>query len=108
MIKVNEGFKCQNCGEENPKAEKTCRNHCKECLYSLHVDEDTPGDRLSECKGLMKPIGLELNGKKGYIITHKCLKCGKIIKNKAADDDNPDKIISLCLETNTNQPNKRL
>jgi len=108
MIKVNEGFKCRNCGEENPKAEKTCRNHCKKCLYSLHVDETTPGDRLSKCQELMKPISLELSGKKGYIIVHECLKCGKIMKNKTADDDNPDKITSLCLETNTRQPNKRL
>lgn len=107
MIKVNEGFKCQNCGEINEKAEKTCRNHCKKCLYGLHVDETTPGDRLSECQGLMKPIMLELSGKKGYIIVHKCLKCGKIMKNKAAKDDNIDKISELCLETNIKQQSKK-
>jgi len=33
--------------------------------------------------------------KKGYVIIFKCKKCGAIRKNKAAEDDNMDKIIEL-------------
>ncbi len=32
---------------------------------------------------------------KGYVIIFKCKKCGAIRKNKAAEDDNMDKIIEL-------------
>lgn len=85
--KHNEAFKCQKCGKENPPAKKSERNHCFACLHSLHVDKETPGDRLSECHGLMEPISLDYKGKKGFMIRHKCVKCGKEILNKAAEDD---------------------
>ena len=95
FIVINEEFDCQNCNEKNPKLKGSCRNHCRKCLYSLHVDEKTPGDRQSSCKGLMKPTSADQNGKKGWIIYHKCTKCGKIIPNKVANDDNFEKIIEL-------------
>ena len=95
MFKViDEEFICENCGRQVPKLGYSCRNHCPYCLYSKHVDID-PGDRLEDCHGLLEPIGIELNSKKGYIIIFKCQKCGKIRKNKVADDDNMDKIIAL-------------
>ena len=48
-----------------------------------------------ECHGLLEPIGVELNSKKGYVIVFRCQKCGKIRKNKSATDDNMNKIIEL-------------
>ena len=60
--------------------------HFCKCLCSKHVDKD-PGDRLEECKGLLKPIGMENNPKKGYVIIYQCEKCGAIRKNKMAEDD---------------------
>ena len=95
MFKViDEEFICENCGRQVPKLGYSCRNHCPYCLYSKHVDID-PGDRLEDCHGLLEPIGIESNSKKGYIIIFKCKKCGKIRKNKAAEDDDMDKIIAL-------------
>ncbi len=95
MFKViDEEFICENCGRQVPKLGYSCRNHCPYCLYSKHVDID-PGDRLEDCHGLLEPIGIESNSKKGYIIIFKCQKCGKIRKNKAAEDDDMDKIIAL-------------
>lgn len=95
FIVINESFTCQNCGEKNPPLDGSCRNHCRKCLYSLHLDKNSPGDRQSDCKGLMKPISATRNGKKGVMIKHRCEKCGKIIPNKAADDDNLEEIIIL-------------
>lgn len=92
---INENFRCLNCGEENPKLPGSCRNHCKKCLYSRHLDQESPGDRLSDCHNLMKPIAIEKNSKKGWMIKHQCLKCGKTILNKSAEDDNFDEIIKL-------------
>jgi hypothetical protein len=95
FISNNEGFTCEKCGKENPPAKGGCRNHCVFCLYSKHVDENVPGDRLSKCKGLMEPIEVDQQGKKGYLIIHRCMKCGKIIRNKTAKDDDFDAIIRL-------------
>ena len=95
MKKINEGFVCKHCGFKNGPAEKTCRNHCAQCLYSMHIDKDTPGDRKSACGSMMIPFSIDKSGKKGIMITHKCLKCGKISRNKTADDDNMEKIIEV-------------
>jgi len=95
FITINEGFICTNCKAKVPPAKKTCRNHCSECLTSLHVDDKTPGDRASKCAGLMIPKFVDLNRKKGYIIIHECSKCGKISRNKVADDDNMDRLIGI-------------
>lgn len=92
---INEKFTCKNCGEKNPKLACGCRNHCRECLFSLHLDQENPGDRKSDCKGIMEPIKINQSGKKGWIIYHKCTKCGKVISNKMADDDNFNEIINL-------------
>lgn len=85
---INESFQCGKCGEENSPHPTSCRNHCTKCLHSLHLDAKFPGDRASDCHGSMKPIGVTQSGKKGWILLHKCLKCGKIARNKMAEDDN--------------------
>lgn len=85
--KHNTGFLCIRCGVQNEPAKRSERNHCFNCLYSLHVDEHTPGDRKTDCSGLMEPISLDYRGNKGFMILHKCVKCGKQIKNKAAEED---------------------
>jgi RNHCP domain len=46
-----------------------------------------PGDRASDCRGLLEPVGVEQSGKKGWVIVHRCQKCGDIRRNKAALDD---------------------
>ncbi len=94
FTKIDEEFICENCGKKVTKLGYTCRNHCPECLYSKHIDV-YPGDRREECQGLLEPIGLEMNNKKGYIIIFKCTKCGAIRKNKAAEDDNMKLLIKL-------------
>ena len=91
---IDEEFICENCGKKVPVLGYSCRDHCPYCLFSKHVDKN-PGDRSQDCKGLLEPIGLEMNSKKGYVIIYKCIKCGEIRKNKSANDDNIDLIIKL-------------
>jgi len=98
FIHINEGFTCKKCGEEVAPLKSSCRNHCPKCLYSLHVDENTPGDRTSNCHSLMSPAGLEYKGSKGYQIKHKCLKCKKEQLNKIADDDDLEEISKINLK----------
>lgn len=93
---IDEEFVCENCGANVKKLGYSCRNHCPECLHSKHVDIN-PGDRLETCHGILEPIGLESNSKKGYVIIFKCKKCGAIRRNKVADDDNMDLVIGLSV-----------
>ena len=53
-----------------------------------------PGDRLNECKGLLKPIGIE-KFKDTYKIIYKCEKCKKMHKNIMANDDDMNMIIEI-------------
>ncbi len=94
---IDEEFICENCGTNVSKLGYSCRNHCPVCLYSKHVDIN-PGDRKEICHGMLEPIGLETNSKKGYVIIFKCKKCGAIRKNKVAEDDNMDLIIKLSVK----------
>ena len=90
----DEEFICENCGATVKRLNYTARDHCPYCLYSKHVDVN-PGDREEICHGILEPIGVELDSKKGYVIIFKCKKCGAIRRNKAAKDDNIDLIIKL-------------
>ena len=94
MIKNDNSFVCVNCGKEVPKLEYTSRNHCPHCLHSLHVDI-IPGDRKNTCRGVLKPIAVENNAKKGYVIVFKCEKCGQVSRNKSAEDDDFEKMLEI-------------
>ena len=77
----------------------TSRNHCPFCLCSLHVDIN-PGDRANGCGGILRPIKAEPDAKRGFIIIHRCDKCGAVVRNKSAHEaknqpDDTDLIIKL-------------
>ncbi|MCX6816394.1 MAG: RNHCP domain-containing protein [Candidatus Beckwithbacteria bacterium] len=92
FTKVDEDFICEFCGQITHGTGYT--NHCPNCLYSKHVDDQFPGDRASKCQTLMKPIGVQIkNGR--YIIFHQCHLCRKITRNKTDPEDNKEKLIEL-------------
>lgn len=83
----NESFACIHCGTEVlPLAAGGCRNHCPQCFYSLHLDIH-PGDRASDCKGVLEPVAIESHSKKGYMIVHRCQQCGHVTRNKVTLED---------------------
>ena len=92
FFKREEDFTCKVCGSKVKGTGYT--NHCPNCLFSLHVDEDVPGDRASSCKGLMDPIKVEIKDGE-YILIHKCRKCKKVTKNKTLENDNFEEILKL-------------
>lgn len=92
---INEGFQCEQCGAKVPPHQGgSCRNHCRACLSSKHVDARTPGDRASDCHGLMKAIAATQD-KKGWRLRHECQKCGHQMWNILAEDDDWDAVIEL-------------
>ncbi len=98
FTKNDAGFVCVNCGKAVSTLNYSSRDHCPNCLCSLHVDV-LPGDRQNSCGGMLVPIDVTQNAKKGYIITYKCLKCGQTHNNKAAADDNFATILKVMNKT---------
>ncbi len=95
----NDGFVCESCGEKNPPAKATCRDHCRKCLMGKHVDDVSPGDRASTCQGKMEPIAVLPGTKKtDYVLLYKCEKCGLERKNRAAPDDDLETILKVAAE----------
>ena len=85
FTKNDNAFVCGHCGKQVEPMGTSSRNHCPFCLWSKHLDIN-PGDRASECGGLMEPISAQPDPKKGYIIIHKCTKCGELHRNRAAHE----------------------
>ncbi len=94
FIKNDNSFICKNCGREVGKLKYTSRDHCNYCLYSIHIDIE-PGDRKNDCLGTLEPINVEVTSKKGEVIIYRCKKCGKIVRNIVATDDNRDEIYKV-------------
>ena len=59
-----DSFICKQCGRlvTPDEAGSRHRNHCPQCLHSLHVDE-RPGDRASVCESVMDISVWVRNGK---------------------------------------------
>jgi hypothetical protein len=87
-----EDFICEHCGEKVVGDGYT--NHCPKCLWSKHVDIN-PGDRASECQGMMMPIKVEVE-KGETILTYHCQKCNFERRKKVEKNDNFDEVIKLA------------
>jgi DNA-directed RNA polymerase subunit RPC12/RpoP len=82
----NHAFECGRCGEQVRPLSSGFRNHCPRCLWSRHVDR-VPGDRSERCGGMMAPIALEGAPGSGWILVHRCERCGALRRNKTAESD---------------------
>ncbi len=98
FIMRDEEFICTVCHTKVKPLNYTARDHCPNCLSSLHVDNN-PGDRLNTCHGILKPIDME-KYKDTYKIIYKCQKCGQIKKNIMARDDNFDALLKIIQNKN--------
>ena len=94
--KNDDGFVCLHCGRQVEPLGYTSRNHCPHCLWSVHVDVN-PGDRANPCRGALKPVRTEPDPKKGFVVIHRCERCGEIRRNKAASDDNRSLLIKYTV-----------
>lgn len=95
----NDSFECKICGRlMTPEGAGTShRNHCSNCLCSLHVD-DEPGDRASDCGGIMEPVAVWTRNGGEWAVIHRCRRCGKFSSNRVAADDNPMKLMSIAIK----------
>ena len=101
-------FRCAHCHNLVPSTHIVSgvnnRNHCPYCLWSFHLDLFVAGDRLSACKGQMKPVGLTMKkGRNKYrlgaggelMLIHQCSECGTLSINRIAADDHPDSVMDV-------------
>lgn len=94
---VSESFTCGHCGQRIgplPSGGRN-RNHCPFCLYSRHVDAERSGDRASQCKGMMEPIGVFERPNGEEVIVHRCAKCGFERFNRVGADDDEAQVAAL-------------
>lgn len=94
-----ESFTCKVCGRPvvSHGAGSEHRNHCPNCLSSLHVDLE-PGDRAADCGGIMDPISVWVRKNGEWAVIHRCRRCGALSSNRIAADDNPMKLMSLAMK----------
>lgn len=93
--KRNESFVCINCNKKVKSHPSSCRDHCNDCLFGLHVDID-PGDRASDCKGILEPVGVRKKNGKEQIV-YRCEKCKEVRYCKVALDDDFEVMLDLTL-----------
>ena len=88
------------------------RNHCPYCLWSCHLDLYAAGDRLSACKGQMRPVGLTLKRDRNkyrretggeLMLIHQCTDCGTLSINRIAADDDAATILDVYESSIENQ-----
>ncbi len=100
-----DSFRCKVCGRlVTPQGAATDhRNHCPYCLASLHLDI-TPGDRLSDCGGIMEPVAVWVRKGGEWAIIHRCRRCGALSSNRVAADDNPVVLVSIAMKPISEPP----
>lgn len=88
----SDSFTCKVCGRlvVPTGAGSNHRNHCPNCLSSLHLDIE-PGDREADCGGIMEPVGVWVRKNGEWALIHRCRRCGHLSSNRVAADDNPMK-----------------
>lgn len=95
----NDYYRCKICGRlvTPQNAGSNHRNHCPNCLSSLHVDIE-PSDRASDCGGIMEPVAVWVRKGGEWAIIHRCKRCGNLSSNRVAADDNPMKLMSIAMK----------
>ena len=101
-------FRCIHCNAPVVPASDGCgttqRNHCPLCLWSCHVDDETPGDRASECQGAMEPVAVWARPGGDWAIIHRCRACGELRSNRIAGDDNELALVALAVRALAQPP----
>ena len=93
FVRKKEDFVCGVCGAEVKGDGYT--DHCNVCLWGKHVDRDVPGDRASDCGGLMRPMGV-VQEKGRLRIDYICEKCGHKFKVRRGKNDDTERLVELA------------
>jgi hypothetical protein len=104
-------FKCVHChvivSSAHVLSGVNNRNHCPYCLWSCHLDLYAAGDRLSACKGQMKPVGLTMKmgrnkyrlDRRGELMLVPMHRLRTLSINRVAADDDSSTIFAVFQES---------
>mgnify|MGYP000614625653 CR=1 FL=1 len=84
-IHRDESFQCDVCQRQVAVGGVQIRDHCPFCLHGLHLDI-VPGDRSSDCKGLLIPKHVEMINAQTWIY-YSCKKCEHSFRVRSHPDD---------------------
>ena len=84
-IFIDEAFRCGHCQKSVPIGGVMIRDHCPFCLWGRHLDI-IPGDRASNCGGLMKPLYFSVAGDTRWI-HYSCTQCDHEFRVRSHPDD---------------------
>jgi len=96
FIRKKEDFVCEHCGERVVGDGYT--DHCPKCLWGKHVDKEIPGDRASDCRGMMEPIRAQFKmANLKFKIKYKCQKCNHTFEIWNAKEDSREELLKLAM-----------
>jgi len=84
-IHRDESFQCCVCQRLVAEGKVQIRDHCPFCLHGLHLDI-VPGDRASDCKGVLIPQHVETGNAQTWIY-YSCKKCEHSFRVRSHPDD---------------------
>ena len=97
FVRKKENFVCDVCGIRVMGDGYT--DHCPKCLWGKHVDEEIPGDRASNCGGLMEPVGV-VQEKGRLRIDYRCEECGHEFRVRKGKNDDMGRLVELAAGNN--------
>jgi len=80
------------------------RNHCPNCLWSRHVDDDVAGDRDADCHAAMEPVAVCVRSDGEWSLVHRCTGCSTVRLNRVAGDDNALALMRLAVRPLADPP----
>ncbi len=92
-IHRDESFQCCVCKRQVSEGGIQIRDHCSFCLHGLHLDI-IPGDRASDCKGLLIPQHVETSNAQTWIY-YSCKKCEHSFRVRSHPDDDILSFLSI-------------
>jgi hypothetical protein len=92
FVRRIEDFVCENCGQRVVGDGYT--DHCPKCLWGKHVDREIPGDRASECRGMMEPIKSSFE-KGEFKILYQCSGCNHNFWVRCDKNDDRERLMAL-------------
>lgn len=82
-------FRCKACGWEGDGP----RTHCPRCLCGIHTEADEDG---YECEGTLEPVSVWVKPDDRWDIILRCRRCGEMVTEPKAPDDDPIKVLSIA------------
>lgn len=100
-----DSFTCKACGRlvVSDGAGSGHRNHCPNCLSSLHLDNE-PGDRASDCGSVMDAVAVWVRKNGEWAVIHAAGAAGALSSNRVGGGRQPHESQVHCQNPCASRP----